>query len=210
MMDVLRAGSLASASDVFGARQPGVRIVVIKDTIGPRDAFGRMLATGHLEDRGDAVPGSVIDRHLCGIGAREVVLDRAGNPRDLGREQRLYTAKQRLALTVRDGGCMHPGCRVPASYCEAHHCDHWWEHLGRTDVDRGILLCRFHHMLLHNKGWRITRDGRGPFILHPPPGAGDPVPLKSKSAIAWAWDPPPPLDRPGWRAARTRSARRAA
>ncbi|MFB9647081.1 HNH endonuclease signature motif containing protein [Microbacterium terregens] len=197
MLDVWRAGSLASASDVFGARQPGVRMVVVKDAIGPRDAFGRMVATGHFEDGGDAIPGSVIDRTLCTLGAQEIVVDRAGNPLKLGREQRLYSARQRIALAVRDGGCMFPGCCVPASYCEAHHCDHWEEHEGRTDVDRGILLCRFHHMLLHNNGWRITREKLGPFMLHPPPGRGDPVALKTKSAIAWAWDPPPPLERRG-------------
>ena len=93
---------------------------------------------------------------------------------------------------------MFSGCRVPASYCEAHHCDHWHENLGRTDIDRGILLCRYHHMLLHNNKWRITRDDDGPFMLHPP-GSDQAVPLRSKSAVAWAWDPPP--QRPGWRTA---------
>ncbi|MCR2808915.1 MULTISPECIES: HNH endonuclease signature motif containing protein [unclassified Microbacterium] len=200
MLDLWKAGALASASDVFGARQPGVRMVVIKDAIGPRDAFGRMVATGHFEDRGDAVPGSVIDRALCDVGAQEIIFDRQGNPLKLGREQRLYSARQRIALAVRDGGCMFPGCCVPASYCEAHHCDHWQEHEGRTDVDRGILLCRFHHMLLHNNGWRITRADLGAFVLHPPPGRGDPIALKTKSPIAWAWDPPP-TERRGWRAA---------
>nr|WP_241246065.1 HNH endonuclease signature motif containing protein [Microbacterium sp. 4R-513] len=199
MMDVWRAGALAEASQVFGARQPGVRILVVEDLLGARDPLGRLLATGHAEDRGDALPGPVIDRSLCSIGSVRVTVDSFGNPLDVGREQRLYTPRQRTALAVRDGGCMFPGCTVPASYCEAHHCDHWWEHLGRTDIDRGILLCRFHHMLLHNRGWRIARDGLRPFVLHPPPGEGSPVELRSKSPLKWAWDPPPPPDRPSWR-----------
>lgn len=198
VMGLFRAGALANAADVFGARQPGVRMIVIKDSVGPRDPFGRMLATGHLEDRGDALPGEVIDRALCSVGHRDVTIDRLGNPLDVGREQRLYTPAQRIALAIRDGGCMFSGCRVPASYCEAHHCDHWHENLGRTDIDRGILLCRYHHMLLHNNKWRITRDDDGPFMLHPP-GSDQAVPLRSKSAVAWAWDPPP--QRPGWRTA---------
>lgn len=195
-MDVLCAGALAQASDVFGARQPGVRMIVVKGAIGPRDAFGRMLATGHLEDGGDALPGSVIDRNLCAVGRVEVTVDACGNPLDVGREQRLFTSRQRIALAVRDGGCRWPGCAVPASYCEAHHCDHWCEN-GATDIDRGILLCRHHHMLLHNNGWIVRRTGEGPFMLHPPPGRGDPVVMASRSAVRWAWDPPP--DRPGWR-----------
>lgn len=201
VMDVFRAGALASASDVFGARQPGVRMVVVKDAVGPRDAFGRMLATGHLEDGGDAIAGSVIDRALCDVGSVEVTIDSCGNPLDVGREQRLFTTKQKLALAVRDGGCMWPGCRVRASYCEAHHADHWSEG-GRTDMASGLLLCRFHHMLLHNAGWVIRREGDGPFVLHRPPGmSGDPIVLESRSAVRWAWDPPPPEMRAGWRAA---------
>jgi hypothetical protein len=199
--DVFRAGTLATASDVFGARQPGVRMVMVRDAIGPRDAFGRMVATAHLEDGGDALPGSVVDRALCDVGSVEVTVDSCGNPLDVGREERLFTPKQKLALAVRDGGCLWPGCRVPASYCEAHHSEHWVEG-GRTDTESGVLLCRFHHMLLHNAGWKIGRGGRGPFVLHRPSGMpGAPVVLGSKSAVRWAWDPPPPEVRVGWRAA---------
>jgi len=198
MMDLLRAGALASAPAVFGARQPGVRLVAVKDAAGPRDAFGRLQGIAHLEDGGAALAGPVLDRALCDAAAVVVTVDGCGNPLDVGREQRLFTAKQRLALAARDGGCAWSGCDRPPSYCEAHHIDHWHDDHGRTDVDRGILLCRFHHLLLHNAGWKISREGRGPFLLHPP-GGGPPIELRSKSPLKWAWDPPP--DRAGWRAA---------
>ncbi|WP_260838050.1 HNH endonuclease signature motif containing protein [Microbacterium sp. SLBN-146] len=202
MFDVIRAGAVASAEDVFGTRQPGVRLVVVHDPAGPRDAFGRMRATGYTEDRGDAVPGSVVDRAVCESGVVRAEFDRTGNPLDLGREQRLFGRAQRLMLALRDGGCRWPGCTRPPSYCEAHHCDHWQADEGRTDVDRGILLCRHHHMLLHNNGWKITREGTGPFILNGPPGAGiAATPLIDRPAWAWIWSPPPPPDRPEWRTA---------
>ena len=197
LMDVIRAGALAEAKSVFGSRQPGVRMVVVKDA-GPRDAFGRLLAVGHDMDGGCALPGSVIDRNACANGFIEVIVDPEGNPFDLGREARMYSASQRLVLAVRDGGCVWPGCDRPPSYCEAHHIDHFAEG-GNTDVDRGVLLCRFHHMKLHNTGWRITRDGKGPFVLRPPAGEGAPIVLVSKSAWSWAWDPPRPPDRAEWR-----------
>ena len=201
LMDVVRGGALAETKDVYGARQPGVRMVVVKDATGPRDPFGRLLATGHAEDSGCSLPGSVIDRNMCTNGTIDVTIDPHGNPLDLGREQRLYSGRQRVALAIRDGGCLWPGCDRPPSYCEAHHCDHYVEHQGRTDIDRGVSLCRFHHMLLHNRSWRITRDGKNPFILHPPPGEGKPIMLESKAAWKWAWDPPPPPERAAWRAA---------
>ena len=205
LVDVLRAGAVADAADVFGVRQPGVRMVIVKDQSGPRDPLGRMVATGHAENGGDALPGAIIDRTLCQHGSIDVTVDSRGNPLDLGREQRLFSTKQKLALAIRDGGCAGIGCPVPAAYCESHHIDHV-AHGGRTDIDRGILLCRFHHMQLHNNGWRIVRDGLGPFTLVPPPGHRSPdgteTParqLRTKAPWAWAWDPPPPPQRPRWR-----------
>lgn len=54
-VDLLQAGGLANPADVFGSRQPGVRMVVMKDAVGPRDLHGRLLAVGHLEDGGQPV-----------------------------------------------------------------------------------------------------------------------------------------------------------
>jgi hypothetical protein len=54
-------------------------------------------------------------------------------------------------------------------------------------------------MELHHGGWRITREGKGDFVLHPPPGRGDPVVLTSRLALRYAWsdvDPPPKRFRP--------------
>ncbi|WP_203136790.1 HNH endonuclease signature motif containing protein [Microbacterium sp. JZ31] len=177
VLDVLTAGATTEAEKVFGARRPGVRIVVVKDD-----------PVGHLEDGGDAVPTIAVEQAICGSGAVEVVVDACGNPLDVGRDQRLFTPKQRLALAVRDGGCVWPGCTMPASYCEAHHIDEWKAHGGRTDIDRGVLLCRYHHMNLHHRGHRIRREGKGPLTLHPPDGP--PHDLRSKSPLRWRWDPP--------------------
>jgi hypothetical protein len=115
-----------------------------------------------------AMPDWLLATHTCDTGTRTDIHDEHGNPLDLGREARLYTPQQRIALAIRDGGCRIPDCDRPASYCESHHIDEWSADLGRTDVDRGILLCRFHHMNLHHHGWRITRDGTADFVLHRP------------------------------------------
>ncbi|MGA6128264.1 MULTISPECIES: DUF222 domain-containing protein [unclassified Microbacterium] len=195
LVDVLRAGALATAKDVFGAREPGVRVIV---TEAPRDGLGRHGATGIVEDGGSALPGSVVDRAHCTGGRIRIEVDAAGTPLAVGRDERLFTRAQRVALAARDGGCLWPGCERPPSYCEAHHSVPWSEG-GRTDTDEGVLLCRFHHLLLHNNGWRIERVEAG-FVLHAPPGSGrEPVPLRSKSPLRWLWDPPP--DRAGWRTA---------
>jgi hypothetical protein len=189
MLDVLRAGALADAETVFGTRQPGVRVVT---TVAARaDAVAGRPAVALLEDSDTSVPGWLIATHGCDAGTMQVIHDEHGNPLDLGREARLYSGKQRIALAIRDGGCRIPGCDRPASYCEAHHIDPYSEG-GGTDIDRGILLCRFHHMNLHHHGWRITRDGKGEFILHRPGETPIALPLRLARQYAFGDRQPPP------------------
>jgi hypothetical protein len=72
----------------------------------------------------------------------------------LGRNRRLATPAQIAALTVRDGdGCQFPGC-THTRHLHAHHVIPWWFG-GRTDVDNLILVCSFHHRLIHEHGYRI-------------------------------------------------------
>lgn len=193
-VDILRAGALADAKSVFGTRQAGVRLVQVVDPDGERSPIA------HTEDGLDAVPASVVEQRICESGTTHVTVDRSGNPLDMGREHRLYTPAQRVALAIRDGGCRWRGCDRPASYCEAHHIDPYSQG-GRTDIDRGILLCRFHHMNLHHGGWTISRDGTrgdpGEFILRH--SSGQEFALRPRIALSYAWggiDPPPKRFRP--------------
>lgn len=191
IMDVLRAGALADAETVFGTRQAGVRLVQVMDAAGNRSPVA------HSEDHLVSVPGSVADQHICDTGFVPVTVDSCGNPLNLGREQRLFTSKQRIALAIRDGGCRWQGCDRPASYCEAHHIDEWDRDNGRTDIDRGILLCRYHHMTLHHGGWRITRRDKDDFVLHHP--SGEQFSMRSRTVLSYAFggiDPPPKRFRP--------------
>jgi hypothetical protein len=195
-LDVMRAGTLADAKTVFGTRQAGVRVLITDAAIAA--ATIGQPAIGLLEDDQTAVPGWIVAQQVCQSGVVGCTIDPAGNPLDLGREARLYSSPQRVALALRDGGCRWRGCDRPASYCEAHHID-GYALGGRTDIDRGILLCRWHHMELHHGGWRITREGTGDFMLHPPPGRGEPIVLTPRLALRYAWadvDPPPKRFRP--------------
>ncbi|MFT4137269.1 HNH endonuclease signature motif containing protein, partial [Microbacterium sp.] len=193
----------AEPEDVYGTKEAGIRLVTMTDTVTGdtvhRDAFGRLIGTAQSDDGTLTIPGSVLERALCVTGTLDVTVDTHGNPLDLGREARLYSARQKLVMAVRDGGCLWPGCDRPPAYCEAHHCEHWSDG-GNTDCASGVLLCRYHHLHLHNTGWRIEPCEGGGFVLHAPPGMNlHPIPLRSKSSLRWLWDPPP--DRPPWRTA---------
>ncbi len=152
VMAVLRAGAAVDPHQAFGDRQPGLRVIVESTVLTQEDE-----GVAHLEDGGDTLPRHVAEKYLCDAGARVITTDVRGRPLDVGREQRTFTPKQRVAISVRDGGCVGRGCSAPPSWCEMHHIDHWYEHHGRTDVDDGVPLCRFHHLDLHNRGARIVR-----------------------------------------------------
>ncbi|WP_246861770.1 HNH endonuclease signature motif containing protein [Nocardioides sp. SYSU D00065] len=76
----------------------------------------------------------------------------------MGRQVRLFTKHQRIALGLRDGGCTAEGCGTSASGCHAHHEDPW-SRRGRTDLANGRLLCPRHHRLAHDARYAMTVHG---------------------------------------------------
>ncbi len=151
----------ADPGAVFGSRRPAVRVVVAAKDLANR--AGR----GHLEDHADAISIETVERMVCDAGVVGVAFDDDGQCVNVGRTQRLFTARQRIGLAVRDGGCRFPGCDRPPSWAEAHHINQWDRDHGRTDLADGILLCRRHHLLVHNNHWQISRDGAR-YWLTPP------------------------------------------
>ncbi|MFC0681797.1 DUF222 domain-containing protein [Lysobacter korlensis] len=97
-----------------------------------------------------------------------VVLGGESEILDIGRAKRLFTAAQRLAMAIRDGGCTWPGCEAPAHWCEAAHAKDPWSTTGRTDIADGTLLCPFHHRRLDNDGWNFEMRSGVPYFLPPP------------------------------------------
>jgi len=71
------------------------------------------------------------------------------------------TGALRRALVLRDGGCQFPGCDRPAKWCQGHHIRPWADG-GPTTLNNVVLVCTFHHRLLHHDDWtvHITPDGR--------------------------------------------------
>jgi len=95
-----------------------------------------------------------------------VVLCDGGGVLAYGRERRLATKGQRLALAARDGGCSFPGCDRPAAWCEVHHVRAWVND-GHTDIDNLVLLCPHHHRWFEGAGWVVRLRGGVPEWLPP-------------------------------------------
>jgi hypothetical protein len=177
-VELIRLGVAADPGRIVGVKKPAVRVLttVRPERTGVGTAFGRF--EGHTQP----ISAESVDRFVCDAGILPIQFDDDGQCLNVGREQRLFTPVQRVALAARDGGCRHPGCDRPPSWCEAHHITRHSDG-GRTDVCDGILLCRHHHMLIHNNHWHIRRDGADYWLIPPRERDPDqtPIPMPSKS-----------------------------
>ncbi|MBD8012710.1 DUF222 domain-containing protein [Microbacterium sp. Re1] len=143
-------------------------------------------------DGGDGVdmgvPIRVAAQVGCAGGIQRVLFDDRGRIVSLGTSGRVFNALQRRAIIARDGGCVIPGCTIPATWCEIHHVT---EHAagGATHTDNGVALCWHHHRTLHLSEWQVRMRGGVPEIRGP----------------SW-WDPGREWHRAGRRRARVRSS----
>jgi len=101
----------------------------------------------------DTEPGPIgaatARRLACDATISRVLLDPQSVPVDMGRATRVIPPALRRTLELRDRGCAHPGCRIPARFCDAHHIQHWADG-GETTLANLQLLCRQHHRQAHD------------------------------------------------------------
>ncbi|AZI57809.1 HNH endonuclease [Nakamurella antarctica] len=107
----------------------------------------------HLDD-GPGLDTPAMERFACDTAVLVMIKGAAKNVLNVGRKARKISPAMRRALRIRDGGCRYPGCHR-RTHLEAHHLIHWM-HGGHTDQDNLALLCRFHHMAVHEGGFRVV------------------------------------------------------
>lgn len=160
-----------------GGDRPRVMVTIAIDKL--LDAASR----GGVEVGSDhhLTPGE-LRRVLCDADLAPVVLGGDSEILDVGVTQRLVTRPIRTALTLRDRGCIFPGCDKLPVDCDAHHATPW-TYGGPTNLSNLVLLCRHHHGLLEPRGeagvplpnqWRIVFDPNSGFPAVIPPPHVDP------------------------------------
>ncbi|MFW6039842.1 MAG: hypothetical protein ACOC9N_02060, partial [Gemmatimonadota bacterium] len=106
-------------------------------------------------------------RLACDCSVVKVTRDAAdGRILSVGRASRSIPTHIRRALQVRDRGCRFPGCAN--RFTDGHHVVHWGDG-GPTSLANTMLLCGFHHTLVHEGGWRVEWWGRDkwPMFIDP-------------------------------------------
>jgi hypothetical protein len=125
----------------------------------------------HVED-GPAISVSTAQMLGCTAALSWMAHDRGGSVLRLGRRRRRPNAALRRAARERDTcRCRFPGCE--SRRIDLHHIQ-FWSNGGRTDLENLISLCKYHHMLVHDRGYLIATARDGTFAFYRSDGTAIP------------------------------------
>ena len=135
-------------------------------------------------------------RRLACDGRIEWLLESHGRSVGIGRRGRTVPGAIGRLLRHRDRTCRFPGCERKR-WLHAHHLVHWADG-GATNLDNLVLLCHFHHRLIHEGGWRTSGHPAWGLRFHDPRGralAAFPAPARHRPAAGGAKPISQPLRR---------------
>jgi hypothetical protein len=160
LMELCRQGS-GSKRDGAGPR-PQLIIRAGLDTLA-----GTPGAPAGELDGGGTVPAETVQRYACDSAIVRIT-GQGELDHELNHASRTLPASTRRALEARDRHCVFPGCTRPPIWCDGHHMV-WWTRGGATTLSNLGLICRPHHRMVHEEGWRLVRHKDGRFTAIPPP-----------------------------------------
>jgi hypothetical protein len=135
---------------VEGGEKPHTAIVLDWETI-----IGRLPSASEI---GPSMSPADIATLLCDARIDRILMGAKGQPLDIGRLAHDPPKAMRRAVAARDRCCRFPGCNGRASWADVHHVLAWIAG-GKTKVANLVLLCPYHHHLIHRRGRRTTFDG---------------------------------------------------
>lgn len=115
------------------------------------DRWNRLSET----DDGTVLPPAVIERIACNPILDRLISSNQGEILNYQRLLRLVPPRLRRAIIARDRTCVIPGCHRPHQWTDVHHIIPWHQG-GETSTNNCILLCRYHHTMVHQKKLTIT------------------------------------------------------
>ncbi len=160
LIGVLDAMARSGDTPTIGGAAPTVLVTVRAEDLETGGA-------GYADGVESPLSPTTVEQLVCTGGIQKIVIGKNGRIVKLGSAERCFTAPQRRAITARDGGCLIPGCSIPAGWCEVHHVVPAAAG-GPTHPDNGVLLCWFHHRTIDTSGWAIRMRAGAPEVQAPP------------------------------------------
>jgi hypothetical protein len=142
-----------------GGERPHIAVTVSLETL--QTGIGKATL-----DDGRTLTPEQTRRLACDAGIIPIVLGSKSQPIDIGESKRLADKRLRRALAIRDKGCAVPGCGRTPNQCHAHHIQHWSQG-GPTILANMVLVCQFHHRLIHHAGWQVHMNQDLPIFTPP-------------------------------------------
>ncbi len=175
-------GGAATRTDVFNS---------------PADALSTEHPDDLLASRCETSTGVPVSDHdalraMLRGQVRRAVVDAASVVIDLGSRRRLFTGAAREAAQLVAHRCAHPGCSVPAEFCQV---DHLERHVdgGPTDQCNAGPACARHNLYKERAGLRSRRADNGRIHLIRPDGSVM-LPVGARPPTWADPDPPRPSD----------------
>lgn len=123
------------------------------------------LGAARLDGIDQPISAGTARRMAAEAGIIPIVMGGPSEVLDLGREQRLFNRKQRLAIGETYSACA--GCGRPGSWTELHHIDWFVRDCGLTNLKNAIPLCSSDHHAVHANGWEISVRGGVAWFIPP-------------------------------------------
>ncbi|MFL6178284.1 MAG: DUF222 domain-containing protein [Actinomycetes bacterium] len=153
-----------SNQTTVGGVRPHLSVIVDVSTL--RAESGAPAQPGEL---GWSGPITAAESQLLGCDATvsRILMDGPSMVLDVGRATRTIPPAIRRAVVARDRTCVAPGCHRPPEHCDVHHV-RFWEQGGDTSLENTVLVCRRHHRMIHQHGFRVVVDSTGRRSIEPP------------------------------------------
>jgi hypothetical protein len=108
---------------------------------------------GGLIESGSALHPETVARLCCDARLQAAIESDDGQPIGVGHERYLAPRWLRRQIEYRDRWtCTFHGCEMKR-FLQTHHTVPWPK--GPTDINNLVLVCTFHHKLVHEYGWRV-------------------------------------------------------
>jgi len=162
LAEICRAHLDTGEAPVSGGVRPHLSVVIDLATLRNTPGCG----TAHLSWAGP-ITAERARQLACDAVVSRILTDGPSQILDVGRTTRTIPPALRRAVTIRDGGCVAPGCHTQPAHCDIHHIVFWADG-GPTSLDNTVMVCRRHHSHIHDRDWQVVATPGGTRTLAPP------------------------------------------
>ncbi len=146
LVDIAHESLANSKRPTIGGERPHVSLIIPVDNAHARTQGGGLYV--------NHVTQAMI---TCDCTTTSIFTFPTGIPFEVGDPETAIPIRTRRAVIARDHTCRYPNCTHPARWTDIHHIKHR-KHGGNNELGNLVLLCRYHHRLIHRMALILAWD----------------------------------------------------